>query len=187
MLGSLDGSGIKLVALALCAVGIYAFARWASGLGQPGPGEVPPILPSLPASHSAGLGAAPAVAAVPDPQEVVASFPDDPELGRLRIAKFFFKKLDAVPGPPDPRVFADDLYVELYDPDTGHEWWQSYFVASPQGLDRILRNKSWDYLYAPEMIVVPRYNLEGIRRAVVSRIVASQDYFKPAEQKEEEL
>jgi hypothetical protein len=132
-----------------------------------------------------GLNAPPAP--VPDPEQVVASFRDDPELGRLRITKFFFKTLDAVPGPLDPLVFGDDLTVELYDPDSGHKWWQSYFVASPQGLAQILRDKSWNYLYATEMIVVPRYNLEEIRRAVVSRLVESQEYFKPTEGKEEKL
>ena len=100
--------------------------------------------------------------------------------------KFYFKKADAIPGPDDPEVFADELNIELYDPDSGHAWWQSYFVATPQGLARLLREKSWRYLHAPDILVFPRYNLEEIRRAVVSRIIADHEYFKGKEQGEEE-
>jgi hypothetical protein len=77
--------------------------------------------------------------------------------------------------------------VELYDPDSDHKWWQSYFVASPQGLSQILRDKSWKYLYAAEILVLPKYDLEEIRRGVVSRFVAANEYFKPAGSKEESL
>ncbi|MGB9073212.1 MAG: hypothetical protein WCC22_11140 [Terriglobales bacterium] len=117
----------------------------------------------------------------------MASFPVDPALGKIQITKFFFKKLDAIPGPPDPWTFADELTVELYDPDSDHKWWQSYFVASPLGLGQILKDKSWKYLYAAEMLVLPKYDLEEIRRAVVSRIVEGNEYFKPADSKEESL
>ncbi len=112
--------------------------------------------------------------------------PYDPALGRIRITKFFFKKADAIPGPDDPDIFADELFLQLYDPDSGHFWWQSYFVATPQGLAQILRDKSWKYLHAPQILVLPKYNLEEIRRAAVSRIMADHDYFKDKEQPEEE-
>jgi hypothetical protein len=59
-------------------------------------------------------------------------------------------------------------------------------VATPQGLTKLLREKSWRYLHAPEVLVFPRYNLEEIRRAVVSRIVADHEYFKGKEPGEEE-
>jgi hypothetical protein len=117
---------------------------------------------------------------------VAASLPFDPSLGRLRITKFFFEKTDAVPGPSDPEVFADELHIQLYDPDSGHYWWQSHFVATPQGLARILREKAWRYLHAPDILVLPRYDLEEIRKAAVSRIVADHDFFQDAEQPEEE-
>ena len=78
------------------------------------------------------------------------------------------------------------MHVQLYDPDSGHSWWQSYFVATPRGLEKTLREKSWKYLYAPEILVIPRYDLEEVRRAVVSRIVADQEYFKDKQKTEEE-
>jgi hypothetical protein len=174
-----DYNGPKLLLLVLSAGGLYAFARWASSLrGQD-------------QSYTAGIRDRPdphnQTPIALDPQEVVASFPVDPELGKIQITKFFFKKLDAIPGPPDPWNFADELTVELYDPDSDHKWLQSYFVASPQGLGQVLRDKSWKYLYAAEILVFPKYDLEEIRRAVVSRFVETNEYFKPAGSKEESL
>jgi hypothetical protein len=174
-----DYNGPKLLLLVLSAAGLYAFARWASSLrGQD---------QSYTAGDRDGPNPHNQAPIALDPQEVVASFPADPELGKLRITKFFFRKLDAIPSPPDPWNFADELTVEVYDPDSDHRWWQSYFVATPQGLAQTLRDKSWKYLYAAEMLVVPKYDLEEIRRAVVSRIVEANEYFKPAESKEESL
>lgn len=174
-----DYNGPKLLLLVLSAAGLYAFARWASSLrGQD---------PSYTSENRDGPGPHNQTSIAPDPQEVVASFPVDPALGKIQITKFFFKKLDAIPGPPDPWTFADELTVELYDPDSDHKWWQSYFVASPLGLGQILKDKSWKYLYAAEMLVLPKYDLEEIRRAVVSRIVEGNEYFKPADSKEESL
>lgn len=174
-----DYNGPKLLLLVLSAAGLYAFARWASSLrGQD-------------QTYTAGIRDGPGphnqAPMALDPQEVVASFPVDPELGRIQITKFFFKKLDALPGPPDPLTFADELTVELYDPDSEQRWSQSYFVASPEGLGQVLRDKSWKYLYAAEMLVLPKYDLEEIRRAVVSRFVETNEYFKPADSKEESL
>ena len=102
------------------------------------------------------------------------------------MQKFFFEKVDAIPGPADPAVFADELHIELYDSDSGHTWWQSYFVATPPGLTAILREKSWRYLHAPQILVLPRYDLEEIRRAVVSRIMADHDFFKDKQDSEED-
>ena len=36
-------------------------------------------------------------------------------------------------------------------------------------------------------LVLPKYDLEEIRRAVVSRILEANEYFKPADSKEESL
>jgi hypothetical protein len=196
MLAALSTADDVLRLLVLIAIGggLVALGRWSSRLGtNPGP-DSPPDVPSpdarelQPGLHS-GLPLddqrAPRVWP-PGAEEVAASFPFDPLLGKIQIKKFFFKKADAIPGPDDPDVFGDELHVQLYDPDTGHVWWQSWFVATPQGLTRILREKAWKYLYAPEMIVVPRYDLEEIRRAVVVRIMADHEFFKDRKEPEEE-
>ena len=178
--------GLKLLLLVVVGGGLMVLGRWSSRLGGNRSGDSPADVPTPDAQDlTPDKGSSPRVWP-PSAEEVAASLPFDPELGNLRIRKFFFKKTDVAPGPDDPEAFADELNVELYDPDSNHAWWQSFFVATPQGLAKKLREKSWRYLYAPEILVLPRYNLEEIRRAVVSRIMADHEYFKGKRQEEEE-
>jgi len=178
-----SNDALKLLFFVAVGSGLLVLGRWSSRLGGRG-GDFPANLPTPDAEEL--LPRSTPKVWPPSAEQVAASLPYDPELGNLRIRKFFFKKADAVPGPDDPEVFADELNVELYDPESDHAWWQSYFVATPQGLTKLLREKSWRYLHAPEILVLPRYNLEEIRRAVVSRIKADHDYFKGRAQEEEE-
>jgi hypothetical protein len=180
-----SSDGLKLLLIVAVGGGLMALSRWSSRLGGMVPGESPVDSPTRDAKLPPGDDSR-ATVWPPSAEEVAASLPFDPSLGRLRITKFFFEKTDAVPGPSDPEVFADELHIQLYDPDSGHYWWQSHFVATPQGLARILREKAWRYLHAPDILVLPRYDLEEIRKAAVSRIVADHDFFQDAEQPEEE-
>jgi hypothetical protein len=113
--------------------GLLALGRWGSRLGPTvsgnAPGNTPtPDTPELLPGDETNPKVWP-----PSAEEAAASLPFDPALGNLRIRKFYFKRADAIPGPDDPEVFADELNIELYDPDSWHAWWQSYFVATPQG------------------------------------------------------
>jgi hypothetical protein len=178
---------LKLVLFVLVAIGLLMLGRWSSRLGPTYTGDSPANQPTpdsedlLPDAGEDDSHSQPASA-----EETAASLPFDPSLGELRITKFFFKATEAAPGPPDPEVFADELQIELYDPDSGHTWWQSYFVATPKGLAKILKDKSWRYLHAPQILVLPRYDLEEIRRAAVSRIKIDHDYFKGRETEDAE-
>ena len=189
---------LRLLLLVVVGGGLLALGRWSSRLGAkpipdspanaPSP-DVEGLQPGVPEGPHSGLrleNERTPQEWPPSAEEVAVLFPYDPALGKIQIKKFFFKKVDAIPGPDDREVFADELSVQLYDPDTGYVWWQSYFVATPQGLEQILREKAWKYLYAPEVIVVPRYDLEEIRRAVVIRIMADHEFFKDKKEPEEE-
>ena len=181
---------LKLLLLIVFGGGLLALGRWSSRLGASTRQDFPLDVPTPDVKGLLPLEQSNANAWSRSAEEVAASLPYDPALGNLRIRKLYFDKADAVPGPDDPEVFADELHVELYDPESGHAWWQSYFVATPQGLAKVLHEKSWRYLHAPQILAFPRYNLEEIRRAVVSRIVADHDYFKgngPVEGEEESL
>jgi hypothetical protein len=177
---------LKLLLLIIFGGGLLAFGRWSSRLSASTRQDSPLDVPTPDIGGLLPLGASGANTWPPSAEEVAASLPYDPALGNLRIRKLYFDKADAIPGPDDPEVFADELHVELYDPESGHAWWQAYFVATPQGLAKILQEKSWRYLHAPQILVLPRYNLEEIRRAVVSRIVADHDYFRGKQQEDDE-
>jgi hypothetical protein len=167
---------LKILLMAGVGIGLLALGRWSSRLGaatqdhpanlpMPDVGELTPQYSPTPETY------------VPGPEEIAASFPFDPALGKLRITKFFFDKHDVIPGPENPRAFADELHVEIYDPDSGNRWWQAYFIATPDGLADVLRERSWKFLFAPQILVFPEYDLEEIRRAVVSRIKADHEFF----------
>jgi hypothetical protein len=50
----------------------------------------------------------------------------------------------------------------------------------------MLRDKSWKYLYTAEILVLPQYDLEEIRRAVVTRVVTDNEFFKGKQEPQEE-
>ena len=177
---------LKLFLLVATGGGLLLLGRWSSRLGGTRSGDFTTDAPTPDVKDFLPGGKLSVNVWPPSAEEVAASLPYDPSLGKLRILRLFFKKSDVSPGPDDPEVFADELHIELYDPDSNHAWWQSFFVATPQGLAKILREKSWRYLHAPNMLVFPRYDFEEIRRAVVNRIVAENEYFKGERREQEE-
>ena len=176
----------KVLLLVVIGGGLLSLGRWSSRLGA---GQSPDSPANVPTPDPADLtpsGELTPKLWPPSAEEVAASLPYDPSLGRIRIKRLFFDKTDVHPGPDDPDFFAEELHIELYDPDSDHSWWQSYFVATPGGLAQILREKHWRYLHAPQVLIFPRYDLEEIRRAVVNRIVADNEVFRGQEPENEE-
>jgi len=178
---------VKLLLLTLVGIGLLGLGRWSSRLGGNSLGDcrtdapIPRVDEPFKDENEVG----PRIWG-PGADEIAASFHSDPSLGKIRLTKFFFERVDAIPGPTDPNIFAEELHVQLYDPDSGNYWWQSYFVATPQGLAQILRDKSWKYLYTAEILVLPQYDLEEIRRAVVTRVVTDNEFFKGKQEPQEE-
>ena len=177
----------KLLLLVLVGAGLLALSRWSSGIRGTHGTDLPADVPTPDPLDLVPDKEWKSKVWSPSAEEVAASLPFDPSLGRLQIKKLFFDKTDVIPGPEDPDVFAEELHIELYDRVSDHAWWQSYFVATPRGLAKILRDKQWRYLHAPQILVLPHYDFEEIRRAVVSRIVADQVLFKDEEGEEEFL
>ena len=96
--------------------------------------------------------------------------PVSDNLGRVRVTQFNFAHFDAVPGPPDPESFADELILELYDSVSDFRWTATYVVATPAGIRKLMDEERWSFFYATEIFVVRRYDLETIREAVYGRI-----------------
>ena len=181
---SASHDALKFLLLVLIGGGLLALGRWSSRLGVTRASNLPPA--DVPTPDADELRETAPKVWPPSAEEVAASLPYDPSLGKIRIKKFFFQKSDVTPGPADPEIFADELLIELYDPDSDHSWWRSYFIATPKGLENVLREKNWRYLHASDILVLPRYDLEEIRRAAVIRIMAEAEYFKGKDQPREE-
>lgn len=98
------------------------------------------------------------------------SAPVSNDLGRVRVMQFNFAHFDAVPGPPDPENFADELIVELYDPISDFRWTSTYVIATPGGIRKLMDEERWNFFYATEIFIVRRYDLQVIREAVYGRI-----------------
>lgn len=101
--------------------------------------------------------------------------PISENLGRVRVTQFNFEHFDAVPGPPDPDCFADELIVELYDSVSDFRWTVTYVVATPAGIHKRMDQEQWNFLYATEIFIVRTYSLDTIRRAVYGRIQELHD------------
>lgn len=170
-----------LLVLVVSAIALFAVAKWAKGISDSSQ-FAPPIDPGL-ALPNHDVQWAPSPPQVPPPEP---TFGPEPQLGPVRITKFYFSKFDLATGPQDPYSFYDELFVELYDSDSGSRWMQSYGVATPRGLEEILKDKQWNYLYANGIIVVPKYDVTPIREAVVARLAEDNELFKPEKRVQEE-
>lgn len=86
---------------------------------------------------------------------------------RLAIATYNFVGFDAKVGPPDWDSFYDEIMVEIYDEETSERWHTRYFVASPAGLARFMREERWNAMSGNNHIIVLRYDLQKIIEAVL--------------------
>ncbi|HVH87323.1 MAG TPA: hypothetical protein VM912_11395, partial [Terriglobales bacterium] len=81
-------------------------------------------------------------------QKKAEEAPVSDDLGRVRVIRFNFEHFDAVPGPPDPECFADELILELYDSVSDFRWYITYVVATPAGVAKRMDDERWNFLYA---------------------------------------
>ena len=159
-----DESGLKLLVMLAAVVSLFVVARWIAARAET-------------SAHDPTLvqGEAPAVRAtilphddVPDPNA-----PVHPEMdfGPVVLKKLFFDGFDAASGPTDPLSFVDDVTVEVYFKHSGSLFEYTYTVATPAGLEELMRDKQWDILQSPEIFIVKRYDLKLIRQTIVEHIV----------------
>ncbi len=92
------------------------------------------------------------------------------DLGRVRVTRLNFLHFDAVPGPPDPECFVDELIVELLDPVEDYRWTVTFVVATPAGVRKLMDDERWSFFYSTEIFIVRRYDFPTIRQAVYGRI-----------------
>jgi hypothetical protein len=100
---------------------------------------------------------------------------DESRPKNIRITDWNFATFEVRNGPPDPTSFADDLTVNLYDRSSDHSWTQSYFVATPAGLEKMLQDKKWKSMFLPPVLVLSRYDVSELRAAILDDLGAMEE------------
>ena len=96
----------------------------------------------------------------------------DGRYNRPNILNYYFKVIDLVEGPPDPRSFCDDFFIEVQNPEDAHAWTMQYIVATPAGLQKELDAEASTSLYFEEtVIIVPKWDRNLILRTAVDEIL----------------
>ena len=179
------GEALKIGVLIGAFVGVYSLSRWAARQTE----SVPPAppLPPEPMRH-------PELEPPKQRSKVVSidgrsqfartEAVDESALKPVRILNMYFSRFDIIPGPPDPSSFADEIFVDLYDENSGYKWIVSYFVTTPHGLDQMLQDEHWQYAFADQTFFVHRYDAKLIRQMVVEHLIGTQE--KPGPPKDAE-
>jgi len=174
----------KIVLLAGAFIALYALSRWASRLNESSPRIAEPPPPEVPAQPEAPRPWSNVVSIDRRPQFHTSQQVDEEDLRPVRIVQMYFSQFDFDPGPPDPTSFADEIFVKLYDEHTGYDWTQSFYVATPRGLDEMLQRENWDYAYTDRVFFLRKYDPKIIRTAVVELLLNTQE--RPSPPKEED-
>jgi hypothetical protein len=178
---ALPASDTAKVALLIGAfIGVYALSRWAARQTE----SIPPT-PDIPLEPSVSpLLESPRQWPKIVPIDTRSQFVrtetvDEDALRPVRILNLYFSRFDLIPGPPDPHSFADELFVDLDDENSGHKWTNSYFVTTPRGLDQMLEEEHWQYAFADRTFFVRSYDAKVIRQMVVEILLGTQERPRP--------
>ena len=160
----------QLLLIVLCVIAVYALARiFLSRDSQEN--LLCSARPSSESQRFAHKFSAPASLK----KDGGSAAPVSDDLGRVRVTQFNFVHFDAVPGPPDPESFADELILVLYDSVSDFRWTATYVVATPAGIRKLMDEERWSFFHATEIFVVRRYDLQTIRAAVYGRMKEIHD------------
>ena len=172
---------LKLLGIAGAAVALYLIAKRLGGGDEFCP-------PPMGTSSSTQVSTSQPELSEPeekrDVEEDDADQPDDEEQPtaeeevqprNIQITDWNFAKFEIAAGPPDRDSFADELTVNLYDRSTGHPWSQTYFVATPAGIEKMLRKSKSNFVLLPQILVMSRYDVTQLRKAVLSDLGAMEE------------
>lgn len=180
------GEALKIGVLLGAFVGVYGLSRWAARQTE----SVPPASPLPPETKH------PRELEPPKQWSKVVSIDgrsqfsrtevvDETALKPVRILNMYFSRFDMVPGPPDPSSFADEVFVDLYDENSGYKWTTSYFVTTPHGLGQMLEEEHWQFAYADQTFFVRRYDAKLIRQMIVEHLIGTQEKPSPPKNTED--
>jgi hypothetical protein len=96
----------------------------------------------------------------------------DGTFNRPDVMNYYFRKTDLVRGPEDPTSFCDQFVIQFRSPDTGHEWYREYTIATPAGLQKLLEtDKDKSVLFDDDVIVIRTWNMAVILETVMDDII----------------
>jgi hypothetical protein len=104
---------------------------------------------------------------------------EDHAAANVAIKSFNFRTFDADTGPPDHNCFYDELILELYDENTGRVWLTSYYVATPAGLAKFMKDENWKAMFADSHIVVPSYDRASLVDAILRQLNGAWEVSSP--------
>jgi hypothetical protein len=93
----------------------------------------------------------------------------------IEIRDWNFAEFEIEAGPPNRDSFSGELSVSLFDNSTSHAWNQVYFVATPAGLEKMLRDNKSSFMFLPQTLVMNRYNINQLRKAVLDDLGAMEE------------
>lgn len=181
MFPAIEGDLVKLALLSGAATALYLLARHLSRASEPSdlaaaldpepPSFPEPVKPPVPlVGHEIPFPL--------DVRQLEAKY--GPGFARPHILNYYFRHTDLVEGPSDPEDLYDEFFVELENPEHEHRWTTSFHVATPKGLKRVMQEDRSDFLYGEGTIIVPRFDLAVILRAVLEHYAEPNDpLFKP--------
>jgi hypothetical protein len=103
----------------------------------------------------------------------------DGRYNRPKVLNYYFSNLDLKSGPPNPRSFCDQLFVEFEAPETGARWTSEYTIATPFGLQDLLDETGQRLSFDGTVIVVPRWDMADILRTVLDDVMERYVHAEP--------
>ena len=90
--------------------------------------------------------------------------------GPLEVKHYWFGAFDHREGPPDPENFYEEFTMEVGEQDSSVTRSICLYVATPRALVGLVPMNSTEYAFARNLIVVPRFDMALILRAVKEQL-----------------
>lgn len=88
----------------------------------------------------------------------------------LEVKSYMFTHFDYRVGPQNPEDFYENFYVNVGEAGADSTRTYSMYVTTPKALSSALRMNQHDYKFGRHLLVVERYDMKVILRAVQDRI-----------------
>jgi hypothetical protein len=138
------------------------------------PGGGSTTSPRMPAATGAEIGFPIVVPAV--------TRNDKGQFNRPYFLNYYFEKTDLVAGPPDADCFCDEFHLLAQDPEDEQLWDYQYTVATPAGLQQVMKKEGFTSLYFDgRVVMVLRWDVRAVLQTVVEEIMKTYSGEEPTQ------